>query len=42
MAETDNLRIDSIGDMKRTHDCGSLRAEDAGSEAVLRDYADPL
>jgi len=35
MAETDNLRIDSIGDMKRTHDCGSLRAEDAGSEAVL-------
>jgi len=35
MAETDNLRIDSIGDMKRTHDCGSLRAEDAGSEVVL-------
>ncbi len=35
MAETDNLRIDSIGNMKRTHDCGNLRAEDAGSEAVL-------
>jgi len=35
MTETDDIKIDSLGDMKRTHDCGSLRAEDAGREAVL-------
>ncbi len=32
---TDNIKIDSLGDMKRTHDCGNLRASDAGSEVVL-------
>lgn len=28
-------KIDSLGDWKRTHDCGSLRAEDVGREAIL-------
>lgn len=27
--------IDSLGDWKRTQDCGSLRAEDVGQEAIL-------
>jgi len=31
----DNIEIDTIGDWKRTHDCGSLRIEDAGSQALL-------
>lgn len=35
MTETIDLKIDSLKDMKRTHDCGGLRLEDAGSEAVL-------
>ncbi len=35
MTDTEEIKIDSLGDMKRTHDCGSLRVNDAGSEAVL-------
>jgi aspartyl-tRNA synthetase len=35
MAETKDLRIDALGDWKRTHDCGRLRATDEGREAVL-------
>lgn len=29
------MRIDSLEDWKRSHDCGSLRSKDAGQEAVL-------
>ncbi len=29
------IKIDSLGDWKRTHDCGSLRSDDAGKEALL-------
>jgi aspartyl-tRNA synthetase len=29
------MQIDSLGDWKRSDDCGSLRAEDAGREALL-------
>ena len=29
------MQIDSLGDWKRTHDCGSLRVEDAGGDALL-------
>jgi aspartyl-tRNA synthetase len=35
MKETDSLRIDSLGDWKRTHDCGSLRDSDIGQETLL-------
>jgi aspartyl-tRNA synthetase len=35
MKETDSLRIDALGDWKRTHDCGSLRESDIGREALL-------
>jgi aspartyl-tRNA synthetase len=35
MNEIENIQIDSLGDWKRTHDCGSLRAEDVGQEALL-------
>ena len=35
MSETHEGTIDSLGGWKRTHDCGSLRAGDAGGEAVL-------
>ena len=29
------MQVDSIGDWKRSHDCGSLRAEDVGQVATL-------
>ena len=29
------MEIDTLGDWKRTHDCGSLRIEDEGKEALL-------
>ena len=29
------MNIDTLGDWKRTHDCGSLRGEDEGKEALL-------
>ena len=29
------MQIDSLGDWKRSHDCGSLRRSDAGKEALL-------
>ena len=35
MTDMKDIRIDSLGGMKRTHDCGTLRTKDAGSEAVL-------
>jgi aspartyl-tRNA synthetase len=35
MKETDRLRIDALGNWKRTHDCGSLRDNDVGQEALL-------
>lgn len=31
----EKIRIDSLGEWKRTHDCGSLKAENVGSEAIL-------
>lgn len=31
----EEFKIDSLGDWTRTHDCGGLRAEHAGQEAVL-------
>ena len=35
MKEDQDIRIDSMGDWKRTHDCGSLRPDDVGQEVVL-------
>ncbi|MDD5204729.1 MAG: aspartate--tRNA ligase [Desulfobacterales bacterium] len=35
MKETDELQIDSLGDWKRTHDCGSLTGADVGREVLL-------
>ena len=29
------MKIDTLGDWKRTHDCGGLRAEDEGKETLL-------
>jgi aspartyl-tRNA synthetase len=29
------MKIDSLGDWKRSHDCGSLRRDDAGKEALI-------
>ena len=33
--ETEAIRLDALGDWKRTHDCGALRAADIGHEALL-------
>jgi len=35
MMETEAIRLDPLGDWKRTHDCGALRAADIGREALL-------
>ena len=35
MEETEDIKIDSLKDWKRTHDCGSLRKDNVGKEAVL-------
>lgn len=35
MENTEEHRIDSLGDWKRTHDCGSLRTEDIGTQALV-------
>jgi aspartyl-tRNA synthetase len=31
----EEVRLETLGDWKRTHDCGSLRASDIGQEALL-------
>ena len=35
MNDSGDIRIDSLGDWKRTHDCGSLRADSIGQDALL-------
>jgi len=35
MKENENLKIDSMGNWTRTNDCGALRKDDVGREAVL-------
>jgi aspartyl-tRNA synthetase len=35
MTENDDIRLDTLGGWKRTHDCGSLRAGDIGKEVLL-------
>ncbi len=35
MSENEAIKIDSLGDWKRTHDCGSLLEEDVGQGVVL-------
>ena len=35
MTEHEEIKIDHLGDWKRTHDCGSLRADEDGKESVL-------
>jgi aspartyl-tRNA synthetase len=35
MTENEEIKIDHLGDWKRTHDCGSLTVNDEGKEAVL-------
>jgi aspartyl-tRNA synthetase len=35
MNSSDDIHLDTLGDWKRTHDCGSLRAADIGREALL-------
>ena len=35
MDETEAIKIDDLEDWKRSHDCGSLRAEDSGQEVTL-------
>jgi aspartyl-tRNA synthetase len=35
MKEIEDLHIDSLGDWERTHDCGGLRSEDVGREALI-------
>jgi aspartyl-tRNA synthetase len=35
MKETEAVRIDSLAGWERTHDCGGLRLEDVGTEALL-------
>src|SRR6516225_4647452 len=32
---TEELQLDFLGDLRRTHTCGQLRAEDAGQRALL-------
>ena len=33
--ETTSVALDFLGDLRRTHDCGSLRADDTGKRVVL-------
>ena len=35
MKENENLKIDSMGNWTRTHDCGALRKDHVGQEVVL-------
>ena len=35
MTLSDGIHLDPLGDWERTHDCGGLRAEDIGKEALL-------
>jgi aspartyl-tRNA synthetase len=35
MKEDQDIHIDSLGDWKRTHGCGSLRPDNVDQEAVL-------
>ena len=35
MSENTEIKIDSLGDWERTHDCGNLRKDDVGKDAIL-------
>jgi len=35
----DSMRLEQLGDLKRTHNCGALRKGDAGSDVVLMGWA---
>ncbi|MFH0845259.1 MAG: aspartate--tRNA ligase [Pseudomonadota bacterium] len=35
MKESDGVRIDGLGDWKRSHDCGSLSSHEVGQDALL-------